>query len=390
MVVLAALVETEAQGAGSGGQIEARHPLVDGGVVVLERGTVVAVLAIAAATDERAPRSDRAFQGDVSAMVLGREEAVHGTAEVVGNRIVSGGRVDLRRHAGAPSPTPTSCEKRSFANVLLAGREVRFQPRHLRARADDLDDSRERGAPVEVRRPAPQHLDPVDRRAGNPAPVDPPAERIVQGDAVLQDERAAGAAAGEAAHRRALGGGVGPAARRPPEQGEAGHLAQRVVEALACRRLEIGRGQHEHARRGVAQRFRPAGRGHRHPVLERRRGQDQIDGRITHGSRTAACARTRGLHGDGDELRPLPLHREPSLGVGGGACGITSPLDGHGRVRHGRPRRVAHVPSKRAGVAAAMEAAKSRRGDHAHRLCFGLEGRPPCPGQRFSLRSGPP
>ena len=65
---------------------------------------------------------------------------------------------------------------------------------------------------------------------GNFVPVDPAAEGIVHGDAVLEHEGAAGGGGAEAAQGDALAGGVLDARTGAAEELEAGLLAQFVVE----------------------------------------------------------------------------------------------------------------------------------------------------------------
>ena len=142
---------------------------------------------------------------------------------------------------------------RALERPLRPERAVEVQPLLRAGAPHELHHARERAAPVAVRPAAAQHLDAVQRSAGHPAPVDPSAEGIVHGDAVVEDEGAAGPAASEAAQRHALGRGVGDPAARAAEQREAGHVAQRVVEHGGGGGREVFRGHDVDAGRRLAQ-----------------------------------------------------------------------------------------------------------------------------------------
>ncbi len=66
-------------------------------------------------------------------------------------------------------------------------------------------------------------------------PVDPAAKGTVQGDAVPQDQRAAGAGGPETAQRDALRGGIGDQGRCAAEEREARKQAQAIVDIRARR-----------------------------------------------------------------------------------------------------------------------------------------------------------
>ena len=179
-------------------------------------------------------------------------------------------------HADRPGSLPGLGVDRALERPLRPERAVDVQPL-LRARPPhELDHARQRAAPVAVRPAAAQHLHPLQRPAGHAAPVDPAAEGIVQGDAVVEDEGAAGPAASEAAQRHPLGGRVRDAAARAAEQREAGHEAQRVVQHGGGGGREVFLGKDVDAGRRLAQALPPPA-GHRHLLAEREPREDQCE-----------------------------------------------------------------------------------------------------------------
>src|SRR3954467_9236772 len=97
-----------------------------------------------------------------------------------------------------------------------------------------MDAPAERVAAVEGGRAAAQDFDALDGGARDAAPINPPAERVVERNAVEEDDGATRPACADAAQRDSLRSGVRRAAARAPEEGEAGNLAEGVVER--CRR----------------------------------------------------------------------------------------------------------------------------------------------------------
>ena len=72
-----------------------------------------------------------------------------------------------------------------------------------------------------------------------PGPVHPTSERIVEGNAIKQDQSAGSAGRSDSAQRNALRRGIRDLARCPAEQAEARHLAKTVVQLDARRVAQL-------------------------------------------------------------------------------------------------------------------------------------------------------
>ena len=223
---------------------------------------------VPAREDPRAARP-AVLDRDLLGQEAGADALVDGAAHVVVDQDVAAvGEARPRPRGWSSGPCP--------AWALIAPWNVRCDPnepsRSSRCSppgaAHELDDARpgRRCRSGATRRRA----GPPRGRAtprGHPAPVHPAAEGIVEGHAVVEHEGAAGPAAPEAAQGHALGGGVGDAAARAAEQGEAGDVAQRVVEDGGGGGGEVSGGHDVDAGRGLAQPLRPAA-GDRHLLAE--------------------------------------------------------------------------------------------------------------------------
>ena len=186
---------------------------------------------------------------------------------------------------------------RAGARLGLEPATGRSPPRH------ELDDAAQGPGAVEVRRPAPQHLDALEGEAGHSRPVDPAAERVVEREAVGEDEGAARPARPEPPQRHALGGGVGGAAAGAAEEGEAGDLPQRVVHGGGGGRVEGGAGHDGDARGRVGDPRVAARRGDRDLLREPRGG---LGGRLL--LRAGGDRELREGHGEGRD-RPRAAQR---------------------------------------------------------------------------------
>src|SRR4029450_12179095 len=124
---------------------------------------------------------------------------------------------------------PVAREEVELGAVLAA--ELRFEvdgPAR-RPAGDDVDDTSHRDVAVQTRRRALSDLDAVHAGERHPGPVHPPAKRIVEGDAVEQDEGAALTARPDPSQRDALGGWLRHQGTGPTKEAERGHLSQHVV-----------------------------------------------------------------------------------------------------------------------------------------------------------------
>ena len=91
---------------------------------------------------------------------------------------------------------------------------------------------------VRLREAGPHDLDAINSGLRNAVPVDPCAERVVQGQSVDQHQRAACAGPRHTPQRDTLGGGVRRARGGPSKQTEAGRVAERVVEREQIQAVE--------------------------------------------------------------------------------------------------------------------------------------------------------
>src|SRR5690349_11377640 len=94
----------------------------------------------------------------------------------------------------------------------------------------DVYHTAKRVAAVERGRAAAQDFYAVDGGTRDSAPVNPAAERVIERDAVGEDNGPAGPARADAAQRDSLRSRVRGPAARAPEQSKAWNLAERVVE----------------------------------------------------------------------------------------------------------------------------------------------------------------
>ena len=139
--------------------------------------------------------------------------------------------------AGAVSPAAgaAAAEQRDAAGAEVAALEQRAAGRPRRSQRQQLHDAADRVGAVEVAAAAALDLDAIDRRLRHLAPVDPPAEGVVERQAVGEHQRAALCRAADAAQRHALGGRIRRARGRAAEEREPGNHLQRVVERQRAR-----------------------------------------------------------------------------------------------------------------------------------------------------------
>ena len=146
-----------------------------------------------------------------------------------------------------------------------------------RPAGDDVDDAAHRDVAVQTRRRALGDLDAVHAGERHAGPVHPPAERIVERDAVEQDERAALTARADPAQRDALRGRLRHQAAGPAKEAERGHLPQHVVGEQRRRRFDRFAREDADTRRHVAEPLLGSCRRHRHGLEQRRRLDGDFD-----------------------------------------------------------------------------------------------------------------
>ena len=147
--------------------------------------------------------------------------------------------------------------------MLVAVGALKGQAGVRRAARDDVDDAAHSLGAVEVGGAAAHQLDGAHGLARDAVPIDPAPERIVERDAVLEHQRAAGSARAHAAQRDALRRGVRDAAARPAKQSEPGRLAQRIVEGQGGGGGEVLGPEHNRIGCRVARAHRGASGRHR-------------------------------------------------------------------------------------------------------------------------------
>ena len=146
--------------------------------------------------------------------------------------------------------------------MLVAVGALKRQSGVCGAARDDVDDPAHGLRAVQVGGAAPDQIDSAHGLARDAVPVDPAPERIVERDAVLEHERAAGSARAHAAQRDALRGRVCHAAARPAKQGEPRDLAQGIVEGQGGGGREVLRPEHNRIGCRVARAHPGASGGH--------------------------------------------------------------------------------------------------------------------------------
>ena len=207
---------------------------------VLEGRAVLAVLPVGHGAEEDAPFAerpplDRGVERDVARGGL----RVHLSPAPRVDRHVAVGAERLPRDARRPGATRPSRGERSVQGRGAPRARLGLERLPGRGRpGDELHDAAEGAGAVQVRGPAAQHLDALEGEPRHPRPVHPPAEGIVEREAVGEDEGTAGSARPEAPQGHPLGGGVGGAAARATEEREADDLPQRVVHRGGGRRVE--------------------------------------------------------------------------------------------------------------------------------------------------------
>jgi len=275
-VVLVAPPGPQGEPAAAGGAIEPQARLPDRGVVDLEARAVVPLLVEpGGAEKDSAVLSGQAFYGQVNGRVPRRGRGVDRSPGRGLDGDVAIGAERLRSQACRPAAPALGHEEAALRRLLLAVGRLDRKGRLRGLPAEELDHAPEGGAAIEVRSRAAQHLDPAEGEPGDSAPVDPAAERIVQGDAVRQDQGPARAARPQPPERHPLCRRVGKAAPGTAEEGEAGHLAEGVVDRPGRGGLQLLGGEDDHARRRVGQTALGAGGGDGqlvHDLFRRRSG----------------------------------------------------------------------------------------------------------------------
>ena len=109
--------------------------------------------------------------------------------------------------------------------------------------SDELHDSAERVAAVEIRGAAAKHFHIGERRARNAVPVDPAPEGIDQRKSIFEHQRAAGGGSAQASQRYTLIRGVSGAAIGSTKERESGNLSQHVIDAQRGSGGHIGVGK---------------------------------------------------------------------------------------------------------------------------------------------------
>ncbi len=223
------------------------------GVIDRARLAVVAVLAEVAGPERRLDAIARVvLQLDVRVAKIDRRVVVHGTA--LGRR---DDRIAVRSKSTAvdedadlaPHVARRHVDFRAVAIPVLRAdldRPARCRSRH------EVDDAAHRVVPVQAGARAIDDFDPIDSLERHSRPVHPAAERVVERDAVEEDERAAHAARPDAAKRDALRGRMRREAARPAEQAEGRNLTKHIVGDHGRRLADLLSAQHADARRQVA------------------------------------------------------------------------------------------------------------------------------------------
>ena len=188
---------------------------------------------------------------ELRVVVTNSEESVAVVA--VGGHVHRPGRDLLADHDRAISAQPLRSSKKVERSALLGsesgeaggclcpaiGSQTDTTP--VRIKRQQLHHATKRIGSVEITRRAADDLNPVDCGLRNPVPVHPASERVVEGQAVGQHQRAARSRPGDPAQRHTLCGGIRDSRRRAPKQAEARRVPEHVVERAASGREDLGR-----------------------------------------------------------------------------------------------------------------------------------------------------
>ena len=212
---------------------------------------------------------------------------------------------------------------------MRAAFEDATDARLVRVERQHLDHAAERVRAIEIAGGAANDLDAVNGRERNTIPVDPAAERIVEGPAVGDDEGAAGPGAGDSTQRHALGRRIRDARRRASKQAEAGRVTQRVVDGTGGR-CEKFCGRHDRRAGRRVDAHGAARCGDRHRFGQRTRIQDDPQCGVSGVERHHRLRKAVRTHAHNRALVRRFLEREPSVGPGvEGPRRFTTILNGH-------------------------------------------------------------
>ena len=194
--------------------------------------------------------------------MLARRIAVDGSPVVVSHDRIAVGLEQLALDGTADRTPPicrakaeqTAAERAVFAGCLDA-------LRHDRA-GDHLAHPAERVVSIQGRPAARNHLELLDAKTRDRAPVDPTAEGIVRRDPVHQNEAARDAGRPDPAQGHALRAGIGGETARAAKEPQGRNDGEQLVQGLRRASLELDPRHHDHCGRDVADGTGAAGCGY--------------------------------------------------------------------------------------------------------------------------------
>ena len=177
----------------------------------------------------------------------------------------------------------------------------------------DVDDAAHGVVAVQARARSVHDLDAVHALERHAGPVHPPAERIVERDAVDEHQRAAHAARPDPAQRHALRGRMRGEAAGAPEQAEGRDLPEHIVGDDGRRHPDLLGIQHADARRNITEPLLGARGGHCDLFEQRGRRQHDLHRPRHVGHAFLFLGEAARPHDDGDVAGLGHVHGEPPV-----------------------------------------------------------------------------
>jgi len=190
MIILRSTIQAQREQARCGTVvIRAKSQLADGGVVDLIRCAVLAILAIERAIQKNlAAISEEPLQAKVAAAVLFVDRDIDRAANVLGNINVAIGAKSFSATDQSPLSKSQCSPARSQGRVLVAVRYLDIARSLHRLARLHIDHAAQRVISVQRRNASGNQLHLIERRLRNSRPVDPAAKRIVDGNAIGQNQ----------------------------------------------------------------------------------------------------------------------------------------------------------------------------------------------------------
>ena len=245
---------------------------------------------------------------------------------------VAVGEEHFRCQRHIPRPGARSRPERQIGRAFVAIGSFQRERRPLGLARDELHNSAECVAAVEVRSPASEYLDVGNRGTRNSIPIDPTAKSIHKREAVFEDQCAAGSRSAQTAQRHTLIRSVGRAAIRTPKEREARNLSKHVVDAQRRRRSYVGGVKKNGAAGSLGKPYLGTGRGNGDLFTGGSRLQNKLKAEIcgrTGGPGLAKRTESFATDVNRSRRRRNGVKLEMSIGVCFGGCLIRAGLENY-------------------------------------------------------------